>query len=821
MQRVSYPATLTDRGPPVDPSATLAALPAKVPGRATYIGVFLVAMSTLVLEILITRITSVLAWYHLAFFVISLAMLGMTAGAVVVFVRPKWFLPDAIGRRLVAGSALLAIYTLAYGAALAVPFTVSGVVLTLALTRAGLPAGTVYGVDLVGAAAGCVLVIPLLELVDAPSGVLAASAVAALAGWSFSRDVESIAPKHRAGLIALVLALLALAGINVATTGAILRPHHVKGLEENPDVHLFSGWNTYSRVTVDDTMDLPPALWAPSRMIPAEHMRLLPQRFMKIDGAAGTMMAGFDTTPDDGVPGSLDEHAYLEWDVTSFAHRLRPDGPAAVIGVGGGRDVLEAARVGHDPVVGIELNALIVDLHEGEMREFSGVADLPGVQLVNDEARSYLARDDRKYSVITMSLIDTWAATGAGAYALSENGLYTVEGWRIFMSRLDDRGIFTVSRWYLPGSPGETARMLALAYETLWSLGAENPRRHIILLQNQAIATVLIARKPFTRADIDLVQKEAVARGFNMLLTPRRVPTNPVLRELAEIEDRDAMWQWARSALLDYTPPTDERPFFFNMLRPRSWLEAPDEVGELDHAFLGNLYATQTLVYSTLASAVLTLFAVAIPMFWRRRDLQSHGVVDLAASCLYFALIGLGFMFVEMALLSRLNVFLGHPTLALATLLGGIIFFTGVGSLLSGRIPMHSPVVARFYPVIPAALVCVIALAVDPVMSAFAGASTPVRALASVVIVGIPALGMGICFPLGLRLVGALAKKGRPDLGPWMWGVNGACGVVASGLALTCSMAWSITTTLFVGAVCYVALVASTTRLLRSSSTSD
>ena len=804
--------------------------------RATYLGVFLVAMSTLILEILITRITSVVAWYHLAFFVISLAMLGMTAGAVIVFVRPKWFQPEDIGRRLVLFTVLYALAapvgailalsvrlepitnaeaffgTLAYGGALAVPFTLSGVVLTLALTRAGLPEGTVYGVDLVGAAAGCVAVIPLLNLVDAPTGVLIASALAGASAYAFAADVPSITTKMRRRILFEIGAALLLAAFNVYSNGAILHPQYVKGAAEDPDTYAYSGWNTYSRVTVDETTDLPPMLWAPSRMIPPEEVRLIPQRFMKIDGAAGTMMAAFDSTPDDGAPGTIDEHGYLEWDVTSFAHRMRPDGPAAVIGVGGGRDVLEAVRVGHEPVVGLELNGLIVDLHEGPMREFSGVADLPGVELVNDEARSFLARDTRKYSVITMSLIDTWAATGAGAYALSENGLYTVEGWRIFMSRLSKRGIFTVSRWYKPHSPNETARMLALAMETLWSLGAKKPRRHIILLQNQAIATLLISRKPFSKKDIDLMQKEAVARGFNMLVTPRRLPANPVLKELSSIDDRDEMWAWARSKLLDYTPPTDERPFFFNMLRPKSWLEKAEDVGELDHTFLGNLYATQTLVYATLASALLTLFAVVVPMAFRRRDLRRYSLVDLGASCLYFALIGVGFMFVEMALLSRLNVFLGHPTIALASLLGGIIFFTGVGSLVSGRVPTN-----LLYPLLPAALVGGIALAVDPVMGALAAASTPARTAAGVAIVGVPALGMGLCFPLGLRLVGALANDERPSLGPWMWGVNGACGVVASGLALTCSMAWSVTTTLFVGAVCYVALVPCVAWLVRAA----
>jgi hypothetical protein len=251
------------------------------------------------------------------------------------------------------------------------------------------------------------------------------------------------------------------------------------------------------------------------------------------------------------------------------------------------------------------------------------------------------------------------------------------------------------------------------------------------------------------------------------------------------------------------------------MLRPASWLEDVEEVGDLDHAFLGNLYATQTLVYATLASALLTLFAVVIPMAWRRRALARYRLVDLAASCTYFGLIGLGFMFVEMALLSRLNVFLGHPTIALASLLGGIIFFTGIGSLLSGRVPMHRSLLSKLYPLIPAALVGGIALAVDPVMSSLAAASTPARAAVGVAIVGVPALGMGLCFPVGLRLVAALAGHDRPDLGPWMWGVNGACGVVASGLALTCSMAWSVTTTLLVGAVCYVALVPCAAWLVR------
>ena len=815
--------------------------------RKTYVGVFLVALATLVLEILLTRITSVVAWYHLAFFVISLAMLGMTAGAVIVFVRPQTFSDEQVPRRATQGCLALAataplavavalmiplqpitsaegfMSMLGYGGALAVPFTISGVVLTLVLTRAGLPPGKVYGVDLVGAAAGCGLVIPLLDVLDAPSAVLIASALAAAAGFAFAtaRDDED-APSHRKLAGGLGVALLALGLVNATLESPLLRARTVKGDDESATQFLFKGWNTYSRVTVDHEIEMPPLLWAGGRLTPLEILKPLPQRGMKIDGAAGTVMARFDRDPTDDQPGSAKDHEYLSWDVTSFAHLLRPTGPAAVIGVGGGRDVLEAARVGHSPVIGLELNALIVDLHEGPMREFSGIADLPGVKLVNDEARSYFARDQQRYDVLTMSLIDTWASTGAGAYSLSENGLYTVQGWQIFLRRLTPTGIFTVSRWYKPDSPGETARMLALAMETLWSLGVEQPRQHIMMLQNNNIATILVTPRPFTNADIKTMRREAVKRGFNMLLSPLRVPLNPMLKELAEVPDRKAMWAWAESQTLDLTPPTDARPFFFNMIKPATWLSQPEEVDELDYAFLGNLHATQTLVYATAISALLTLIAVLAPLWSRRRDLSPYAGFDVMAASTYFALIGLGFMFVEIGLLSRLNVFLGHPTLALAVLLGGIILFTGIGSLFSGRIPLSRTWVARLYPLLPTALVLLSAALLEPLMGNFKAAAPGVRVLVGLGLVAVPALGLGLGFPLGLRLVERLGGDNRPPLGPWMWGINGACGVVASGLALTSSMAWGINVTLLIGAGCYAVLPLCTSRLARGmTSTSE
>ncbi len=794
-----------------------------------YAGVFVLAAASLMLEILMTRIISVIAWYHLAFFVIALAMLGMTVGAVFVFVGERWFGRSVVVSRMAFATCCAAVVTplclmwvmanpllpvtdfmsfaalLGVGCGLAAPFACIGVALTLGLTRAGLPAGRIYGSDLIGAACGCVAIIWVLDILDAGSAILLVSTMISLAGLCFamvaagSRRTTGSLWIHAILPTALILATV----MHGSMAEPWLRAAWVKGVRESPELYDVTAWNTHSRVTVSKTVPAPPMLWGPGRLMPDHLRRPIPQRAILIDGAAGTNMAHIGAGPH--------SHEYLEWDVTSFAHRLRPEGPAAVIGVGGGRDVLEAVRVGHSPVVGIEINAAILNLHTKRFAGFSGLAGLPGVELVHDEARSYLARESRRFSVIAMSLIDTWASTGAGAYSLSENGLYTVEAWDLFLSRLQPDGILTVSRWFKVDSPNETARMIAVAMQVLYNRGIKNPRAHLMILQHHNIATLLVSPQAFAEADIDRMQNEAIRLGINMILTPRRLPRQAILRELCELSSPEQLLAWGRARAVDLTPSTDDRPFFFNMLRPGSWLQDPKDVGALDLAFLGNLRATQTLVYAIIASLLLTVVAIVVPLWRRRRDLRAYHPSLVLASCGYFALIGFGFMLVEIGLLSRLNVYLGHPTLALAVVLGGLILATGLGSMISHRVPLHRGFWARLFPLIPGVLVIAVHAIQAPVMSATAGADTPTRIAVCLALLTPPALGMGLCFPLGLELLARVRARAsdlqeRPDLGPWMWGINGAFGVCASGLAVACSMIWGISTTLSLGALCYLAL---------------
>ena len=288
------------------------------------------------------------------------------------------------------------------------------------------------------------------------------------------------------------------------------------------------------------------------------------QAYLNIDGAAGTTMPHFD-----GTAASID---FLKYDLVNLAYHLPNIESAAVIGVGGGRDVLAAHLFGVKAITGVELNRIFIDLHLRDpfYSSFSNLRAVPGLTLHVDDARSWFAATDRSFDLIQMSMIDTWAATSAGAFTLSENGLYTLEGWRAFTRRLTDRGVFTVSRWYNPGDVNESGRMIALAVGTMIDAGAVDPRRHVFVATGGNIATLVLARTPLTSAQLTALRDATARLGFDVLVDPDREPRSDVLRALMTATDRDRLDRVAGSAWLDLTVPTDERPFFFNQLRLRN-----------------------------------------------------------------------------------------------------------------------------------------------------------------------------------------------------------------------------------------------------------
>jgi hypothetical protein len=467
-----------------------------------------------------------------------------------------------------------------------------------------------------------------------------------------------------------------------------------------------------------------------------------------------------------------------------------------VIGVGGGRDLLTALW-GGSRVTGIEVNRILLDALRTRYREFAGIAGHPDVTLVHDEARAWLGRHGGRFDIIQMSLIDTWAATGAGAFALSENGLYTREGWRIFLDALTPTGVFSVSRWFSPDSISETTRVLSLAIASLIDRGAAAPADHVALLSRGHVATILVGRQAFSEAERATLRDVATRFGFALLVEPGGVAADAQLAAIARARSHAELERAASHPLYDFTAPTDERPFFFNMLKPTSFFDTTEV--PRGGALWGNLRANSTLIVLLGIAAVLVAAIVLAPLLLAGRpDLPAGAGVPAMA---YFAAIGAGFMLVQIPFLQRFSVFLGHPTYALAIVLFTMILAAGAGSAWSDRIRLGSRLMWAVPPAIAATILAEVVLL--PVVTSMA-ASLPLLARAAIAIALIvpSAVLLGCCFPLGMRIVGAASTRATA----WMWGINGATGVMASIVAVALSLWIGTSANLMLAALLYLAL---------------
>lgn len=827
---------------------TAPAVPARA-GAGTFAGLFLVTLSTLTYQLLLTRTFSVTMYYHFAFVAISVTMFGMAVGAIAVYLRPERFASTEVNRHLSIGSALFAttivlsylthlsipfliepslvsVYALSLTyAALSVPFVMSGIVVSLALTRFPGQVGALYAADLTGAAMGCLVVGPLLRASDAPTAVLATAALAAIAAVLFSSDRPATVlssnsrPRYTfIALAAITVVATAAQGLAARRNAGWIRLMWVKGqYEARP---LVERWNSFSRIRVigDPNRLIRPSGWGLSRTLPPD--KRARELHLDIDSYAGTELTAYNGDPD--------SVSHLKYDVTNVAHYLRPDSRAVVIGTGGGRDVLSALAFNQRAVTGVEINEGIIDLVNGRFGDFTGHLDRdPRVRFVNDEARSYIARLHDRVDLIQISLIDTWAATASGAFVLTENSLYTTDAWRIFLQHLAPRGILSVSRWYYAGRPGEVYRLATLASTSLMQTGVSRPGDHYAIVRARpaaatngpdGVGTMLLSRDPLSAADLDTLEAVAARMQFDIVQSPRYSADDT----FAAIASGSRLADAIATQPLNIAAPTDDTPFFFHMLRLRDVFNTARWHDQGIVRFnmtavgvLGVLMVTVTLL--TAACIILPIVLAGpkdrAPQSDRARPLDRATVATtvttgrphaIASHLVYFAAIGFGFMLVEISQVQRLTIFLGHPVYSLSVVLFSLLLSSGAGSLFTGRLADRS----RSSRTILVLLVCVLAAfgAVTPlVIHAFESSSTAVRIAISVAILMPIGFFMGMAFPIGMRR--ALAD--RPTIAPWLWGVNGAASVCASVLVVVIALGAGISAAFWTGTMCYaIAFVA-------------
>jgi spermidine synthase len=796
------------------------------------LAVALIAATLLMTELALTRIFSVVMYYHFAFLAISIALFGLSASGVYAYVRRHSLDRRSTDSLLASQSIVYAISTLvalfalvrlrvglnyspqnlalmlAIYALAAVPFFTGGLVITLAISRLSSQINAVYAADLAGAALGALLLIPLLDGLGAPGVILAAVGLAALAAVLFAPAVN----RGRMAAVAAAVTLVPLAG--QITQLASFDVTDTKGHEG--DRVLFSRWNSFSRIGVYEREH---GDWSLS---PTYQGALPTTRFMDIDSAA--------STPIVRVRPDLADAEYLRYELTAFAYGLkeRTQGPgfrALVIGPGGGRDLLSALIFGAGRVDGVEINPIIADeVMRGRFAEFSGgIYTHPKVQIFVEDGRSFVRRTPARYDVIQASLVDTWAATAAGAYTLTENTLYTVEAFDDYLDHLTDDGVLTITRWVFDG-----LRLVSLARAALEARGWDAASR-LAIVQHDRVATFLLKRSPFTTAEVDALQQAAGRLRFRVLYVPEpgrvasdaRLPPGPGAQDAADpldpseqstgpgdeqeplpggmdvadyarlIRAKDAN-RFYREYPQDVRPTTDDRPFFFHTTK----LEHQFATAFGRSMLFGNgLSALMTLM--AISAGLVTLFVIAPLVVAGGRP--GRGWMPWLA---YFGSLGAGFMLLEVAILQRFVLLLGHPVYSLTVTLFSLLLGTAIGAAWSRR--MTGPAVKR------AAIAAVAAIALAGVSLAFG--------LAPIIDWGIPltrsgriAMAVGLLVPLGV-LLGVpmpsglrLLREQRASLVTWAWGINGALSVVGATLAIFVAMNWGFSAALELSAAIYLA----------------
>ncbi len=487
--------------------------------------------------------------------------------------------------------------------------------------------------------------------------------------------------------------------------------------------------------------------------------------------------------------GDLAKLSYLRNDVVNSAYLVQPPTDVAIVGVGGGRDILAGLLFGAKHIRGIEINPAIFEVLTDKFAAFSGHLDRqPGVNLVNAEARSYINHSSERYDLVQISLIDTWAATAAGGLTLTENRLYTVDAWSDFYRALKPGGLLSVSRWFgLDAYRGEFHRLIAIAVKALERQGVPSSElaRHVIALNVGNIVTVITRPDAFTAAQWTGARERLQAQGFKILLGPG-VAFDDITSTLMSGKADPA---YLASLPSNITASTDDNPFFFftqrfSQLLAHPWAAITENNAPVSMTLLLLLVALGACVYY-----------IAVPFV---RLAQRMPLMELTPPVAYFSAIGMGFMLIEISQMQRLMVFLGHPVYGLGVVLFTILICSGIGSMTVGALaPRPGAVFGRL-----AALLATLVLTgvLTPLVTTWTRSeATDIRILVSALLLAPPAFCMGMMFPLGLNI-----WRRHADLLPFFWSANGITSMLASVLGMALSIAFGIANTYAIGVGFYV-----------------
>lgn len=752
-------------------------------------GVALTTLATMVLELSLVRIFSVVFYHHFAFLVISIALFGLGAGGLFAYAfrgrsrRLFW----KLGGLAVANSGVIVV-TLAFvltrqgdpdGATLALvylmsalPFFFAGTIISTAIAETVERVERVYFFDLLGAAAGCLLLVPLLNFIGGPNAVIGSAILFAAASAIWFTLGASV--MGRIVAVGVALGLVGLIVLNLKQS--VVDVKYAKG--ERLAEEYFVKWNSFSRIALAEES-------------------ATGKTSIHINAGASSTIPRLDSGPLNGETAQR----FLASD-SCLPNRLRPAAKTLIIGPGGGEDVVCALASGSESVTGVEINPIIagVIMRERFAGLSGGLYSRPEVRIVVGEGRSFIRRSQESYGVLRVTQFDTRNASREGAHALSENSLLTVEAFGDYLSHLTADGVMAFTHWAFD-PPRESLRVVVLAMEALRRLGETEQWRHVAVVRGSQAGdpadTVLISRSPLRNADLERIRELTGESGMSVTYLPGGGADNPFAGLLLSDTPESYLDQYQYNVgLVD-----DNRPFF------NYTAQTGDLLRFLRNGSEGNDPPMNRAVPMLFRLVGVSLLATAIvltlpPLFLGGRLPKEEGV---ARFLWYFVFIGAGYILIQVSLIQKFVLFLENPTYALTVIIFSMLVSSGIGSLYSRRLAGVSERSLMGALATVSLLVALLAVLIPPLTTTGAGWPLALKVLLTVLLIAPAGFVMGIAFPAGL----AHLEERHKESVRWAWALNAAASVLGSAVAIFLAIHLGLRETLLVGGVMYLCALVS------------
>jgi len=785
-----------------------------VEGRE-YVAIGLLSLSALALEISLTRLLSLVEWYHFAFMVVSIALFGYGAAGSFLSLFPSLRADRRVAPYAAVMFAIFGLLSLVFVASfrfdpiranskplhlvvilfqyvgLGLPFLFVGTCLSSLITRHPKEANRIYFADLVGAGSGCVVAIALF-CVGGPPVAIVVSAFAALVSCgllSVSAGLRRLTYVSAAGIGILLLASAPIASYEPR----ISQYKALSAVLMYPDARrVWSGWNSVSRV---DAVESAIIRHAPG---------LAFSRRERIPRQIGITVDGDNLEPITRFDGNLSTLDFVEALPSSVAYQIGARRQVLILDAGAGFDVLVAMRNGASRITAVERNPSIVNLVRGVFGDFSGdIYSEPDVNVHISDARSYLAGSREIFDLVEISLKQSPLAASTGFYSLSENYLFTVQSFQEIFRHLSKEGVLVVTRWLSP-PPRQSARIFSTMMRSLQMEGVKDPSLHLAAFRTYLTVTVMMKRDPFQPSEIEALRTIAERRGYDLVYLPDMVEEEANRFNVFQSPDYYAAFSvlakpeesslFLRQYAFDLSPPTDEKPFFFDVMKWSKIGVLRKALGPAWNPYLeGGFLVVAVMIQAAIASALFILLPVLLSSR-SRQDVPKKG-----RWVAYFLFLGGGYMIVEVAFLQKFILFLGQPAYAMAAVLFSMLVFSGLGSLWSGRFSPRRRLVGGAVLGI-SILLGLQYIFLDSLLYSFLGSDLWIKFVLCVGFIAPPALLMGIPFPTGIRILG----QDRQSVIPLVYSANGCSSVVGSAGAIFLAEWTGFSPLLLVGAGIYV-----------------